>query len=34
MKKKLLLFGNKHMDNVDKEIIDIINFFDIIPQNP
>ena len=30
MKKKLLLFGNKQIDNVDKEMIDIINSFDII----
>lgn len=30
MKKKLLLFGNKHIDNVDKEMIDTINSFDII----
>lgn len=30
MKKKILLFGNKHIDNVDKEMIDIINSFDII----
>lgn len=30
MKKKILLFGNKHVDNVDKEMIDIINSFDII----
>ena len=30
MKKKLLLFGNKHIDNVDKEMIGIINSFDII----
>lgn len=30
MKKKLLLFGNKHIYNVEKEMIDIINSFDII----
>ena len=30
MKKKILLFGNKQIDNVDKEMIDIINSFDII----
>lgn len=30
MKKKLLLFGNKRIDNVDKEMIDTINSFDVI----
>lgn len=30
MKKKLLLLGNKHIDNVSKEMINTINSFDII----
>ena len=30
MKKKLLLFGNKRINGVDKEMIDIINSFDVI----